>query len=46
MINFINITNNAGTTIPFKFEDFNNNEVNFALYGAITPRYGNETCAT
>ena len=44
--NFINITNNAGTTIPFKFEDFNNNEVNFALYGAITPRYVNETCAT
>jgi hypothetical protein len=35
--NFVNITNNSGTTIPFKFEDFDNNEMSFALYGAITP---------
>lgn len=34
--NYINISNNAGTTIPYRYEDFNGN-VSFTVEGALTP---------
>lgn len=34
---FMNVSNNAGTTQPYRYEDFTNNNVSFNVEGVFTP---------
>ena len=35
--NYMNVSNNAGTTVPYRYEDFTNNTVSFTVEGVMTP---------
>ena len=35
--NFINVSNNAGTTIPFHYEDFTSGDASFEVEGVVCP---------